>query len=119
MPNVTLQYTANLAHDFDPAALLGRVHQAFADTGEFAMADVKGRAFRIDTFQVGLNEAPEKSFVHVTVATMTTRSAELKQRLGKAIVAVLQETFRSKFDEVQCQLRVEIVPIDPAFYFAG
>ncbi|MDR3426808.1 5-carboxymethyl-2-hydroxymuconate Delta-isomerase [Silvimonas sp.] len=119
MPNLTLQYTANLTDQFVPTELLSRLHGAFAATGQFAMNDVKGRVIRLDQFQVGLNEAPDKSFVHVIVATMTTRSEALKKELGQALLEELKKTFRDKFDAEACQLRVEIVPIDPAFYFAG
>jgi len=109
-----MEYTANLPQlDADQALL--RLNQALVASGQFAMEfDIKSRALKVDSFRVGTGPG-ERGFVHVKLALLSGRSAEIKQQLSESLLAVVQDLGPWPA-EVEVQLCVEILDIDRDSY---
>lgn len=91
MPNLTLEYTANLPA-VDLAAVLAECNRTAADSGQFSEIDIKSRAVRVDDFVIG-TEAGDRAFVYVTFALLAGRSPEIKRDLSQRLQTVLQKHF--------------------------
>ncbi|MGC5700117.1 5-carboxymethyl-2-hydroxymuconate Delta-isomerase [Pseudomonas sp. NFXW11] len=114
MPHLHMEYTANLPQlDVDQALL--RFNQALAASGQFSDEfDIKSRAIKLDHFRVGTNPG-ERAFIHLKLALLSGRSAEIKQQLSERLLAQLQELGPWPAD-LSVQLCVEIIDIDSASY---
>jgi len=91
MPNLTLEYTANLPA-VDLAAVLAECNRTAADSGQFSEIDIKSRAVRVDDFVIG-TEPGDRGFVYVTFALLAGRSPEVKRDLSQRLQTVLQKHF--------------------------
>jgi 5-carboxymethyl-2-hydroxymuconate isomerase len=105
-----MEYTSNLpALDADKALL--RLNHALVASGQFAAEfDIKSRAAQVGVFRVGTGLG-ERAFVHVKLALLSGRSAEIKQQLSQSLLAVLKDLCEWPA-EVEVQLCVEILDID-------
>ncbi len=113
MPHLTLEFSGNLA-GFDAKQTLSKLNQALVASGQFEEVDIKSRALACDTFLVGLAR-DGRAFVHVKLALLNGRPAEIKQALSSALLEVLRETC-SGITTCQLQLSVEILEIERALY---
>ncbi len=113
MPQLYLEYTANLP-DFDAGAALAGLNNALAATGEFEEHDIKSRAQRLDSFAIGTS-ADTRAFVHVRLALLSGRSAETKRMLADTVLQALEKTgpWPAGMD---VQLTAETVDMDRGSY---
>ena len=113
MPQLHMEYTANLALDADKALL--RLNHALVASGQFAAEfDIKSRAVKHEVFRIGTGQG-ERGFVHVKLAMLSGRSPEIKKQLSESLFAVLQDVAEWPA-EIAVQLCVEILDIDRASY---
>jgi 5-carboxymethyl-2-hydroxymuconate isomerase len=114
MPHLHLEYTANLP-DLNADVALMRMNNVLVGSGQFgAEFDIKSRAVKLQTFKVGTALA-ERAFVHVKLAVLSGRSAEIKQQLSESLLAVVKELCEWPAG-VEVQLCVEILDIDRESY---
>lgn len=113
MPHLHMEYTANLT-DLNADVALMRLNNTLVGSGQFAEFDIKSRAVEVDTFKVGTALA-ERAFVHVKLALLSGRSAEIKKQLSESLLAVVQELCEWPTG-VEVQLCVEILDIDRDSY---
>lgn len=113
MPHLTLDYTHNLASlDFDRTLLA--LNETLAASGHFEERDIKSRARRLDDWRVGT--APtERAFIHVKLAILSGRSAEIKSALSASLLESLRAALPGN-GRHEVQLCVEILDIDRASY---
>lgn len=113
MPHLTLEYTDNLK-DLALADTLLALNHALAASGHFEEADIKSRALPLHTWQVGTSSV-QRAFVHVKLAILSGRSAQVKGELSGALLRVLRAACK---DIAPCpvQLCVEVLEIDRASY---
>jgi 5-carboxymethyl-2-hydroxymuconate isomerase len=84
-------------------------------SGQFAAEnDIKSRAVKVETFKVG-TALGERAFVHVKLALLSGRSAEIKKQLSESLLAVVQDLCEWPTG-VEVQLAVEILDIDRESY---
>jgi 5-carboxymethyl-2-hydroxymuconate isomerase len=116
MPHLTIEYTKNLTpiHPFD--GLFGRLHDVLAELGGIKRGNCKSRAVKVDRFYVG-EGAAGSAFVHANIRFLEGRSAVIKQDIGRAILAVLRESFVAPEDVRDLQITVEIRDIQRSMYF--
>ncbi|WP_411125153.1 5-carboxymethyl-2-hydroxymuconate Delta-isomerase [Streptomyces sp. x-19] len=90
MPHITVDYTARLAGAFDRQAFVRELHPMVRD--EAGSAGVCKTFFRpaADTY-VGESGAARVAFVHVEVGLLPGRSEELKARLSRDVLALLDK----------------------------
>lgn len=114
MPHLHMEYTANLI-DLNAEVALMRLNNTLVASGQFAAEfDIKSRAIRVETFKVGTALA-ERAFVHVKLALLSGRSAQIKKQLSESLLAVVQDVCEWP-SGVEVQLCVEILDIDRDSY---
>lgn len=113
MPHLTVDYTDNISQ-FDSEQLLADMLHYLSGTPHFEEIDIKARAVRLSVYQVG--EQPDgRGFVHVRLAILSGRSAEVKAELSAGLLEVLKRSVQPVKD-LHLQLCVEIQEIDRASY---
>lgn len=114
MPHLHMEYTANLT-DLNADVALMRLNNTLVASGQFAAEfDIKSRAVKVETFKVGTALA-ERAFVHVKLALLSGRSAQIKQQLSENLLTVVQDLCEWPSD-IEVQLCVEILDIDRDSY---
>ncbi|OOQ45901.1 5-carboxymethyl-2-hydroxymuconate isomerase [Pseudomonas fluorescens] len=114
MPHLDMEYTANLT-DLNAEVALMRLNNTLVASGQFAAEfDIKSRAIRVEAFKVGTALA-ERAFVHVKLALLSGRSAQIKKQLSESLLAVVQDVCEWP-SGVEVQLCVEILDIDRDSY---
>jgi len=107
MPHLVLEYSANVPDPPDFDRVLERLHRAMTTAGPFDPANVKSRVVRRDSFRVA-DGAPERAFVHLSVAVLAGREAETLRATANALLAVLQESFAGADAGGRCDVTVEV-----------
>ena len=114
MPHLHMEYTANLTQLNADLALI-RLNNTLVGSGQFgAEFDIKSRAIKIEHFKVG-TALGDRAFVHVKLALLSGRSAEIKKQLSQSLLAVLQELCEWPVG-LEVQLCVELLDIDRESY---
>jgi 5-carboxymethyl-2-hydroxymuconate isomerase len=106
MPNLVLEYSANLILDVDET--LQRVNAAIAGCKVFDDDDIKTRATRFERYLVG-SEGRGDGFAHLRIS-MGPRDAETEGRIADAAIAAMQATIRVP-EGVRAQLCVEVLHV--------
>ena len=105
MPHLTLEYTDNLT--FDVQSLLARLHDELVATGAVNLKGIKSRAIRHTEYRIA-DGNPAYAFVHVNLLIREGRPIEIQQDAAQRMMAVLKETFRSRFEDGYLSLSVDI-----------
>lgn len=114
MPHLTLEYTRNLAPEFDAGEVLMSLNRALIASGQFQEADIKSRAAVLDAFLVG-SARGGRAFVHAKLSLLSGRSAAVKRELSDALLAALSRACSSRAG-LEVQLSVEIADLDRDSY---
>jgi 5-carboxymethyl-2-hydroxymuconate isomerase len=113
MPHLTLEYTNNLG-TITPDSFLLALNHALVASGHFEEADIKSRAIVLDTWRVGVASS-DHAFVHVRLAILSGRSAQVRSELSNALLRVLRVSCKGLTNH-PLQLCVEVVEIERASY---
>lgn len=116
MPHLTIEYTDNLKPQFSFDGLFARLHAALAELGGINVANCKSRALRLDRYFVAEGDA-DTAFVHADVRFLEGRPVPVKAEIGRALLAILCESFLPPVDVRDLQVTVEIQDIERAMYF--
>ncbi|WP_220271943.1 5-carboxymethyl-2-hydroxymuconate Delta-isomerase [Crenobacter cavernae] len=112
MPHVVMEYSAGLEPAFDARAALVAVNAALAGCGEFAAGDIKSRALRCDTVEIG-DGGGDATFVHVRLQLLSGRDLATRRRLTVLVLDALQHTVAPR---AGLQVSVEAVEIERDSY---
>jgi 5-carboxymethyl-2-hydroxymuconate isomerase len=105
VPHLTVEYTDNLSFDVQP--LLERLFDAVVATGAINLKGLKGRAIRHTDYRIG--DGDERyAFVHVGLLIREGRPVEIQQEATQRVMAVLKDTFGSRFEDSYLSLSVDI-----------
>ncbi|PWB34684.1 5-carboxymethyl-2-hydroxymuconate isomerase [Pseudomonas sp. SDI] len=116
MPHLHLEHSNNL-NELEVDKVLLRLNHALVASGQFDNElDIKSRAvcFDEDHFRVGVAPLP-RAFVHVKLALLSGRSAEVKRQLSAGLLDVLKDTVKAP-EGIDLQLCAEILDIDRDSY---
>jgi len=105
MPHLTLEYTDNLS--FDVQSLLARLHNELVATGAVNLKGIKSRAIRHTEYRIA-DGNPAYAFVHVNLLIREGRPLEIQRDATQRVMAVLKETFGSRFETGYLSLSVDI-----------
>jgi 5-carboxymethyl-2-hydroxymuconate isomerase len=105
VPHLTLEYTDNLAVDVQP--LLARLHEELVATGAISLKGIKSRAIRHTEYRIADGD-PSYAFVHVGLLIREGRPLEVQQAAARRVLAVLQDTFESRYSNGYLSLSVDI-----------
>ena len=115
MPHCILEYSDNLADTPDLRELLDRVHAALMASGQFALANLKSRAYEARDFTVADGD-PRRGFVALAIHIFDGRSDEVKVGLAESVLPLLQEAYPHSIAGGLVDLSVRIVDIHRASY---
>jgi 5-carboxymethyl-2-hydroxymuconate isomerase len=116
MPHLVLECSANVPDEPDFDLVLRRLHDAMTTAGPFDLANVKSRVVRHERFRVA-DGAPDRAFVHLSVAVLAGREPAVLQGTARALLAVLEESFPRARAERRCDITLEIREMRRDLYF--
>lgn len=93
MPQISVEYSIALTDAFDRRGFALALHPIAAEMIGSALPDFKTRFRAIADAVIGTGEATE-AMVHVDLAILPGRDAELKARLGDVTLAILCDHIR-------------------------
>ena len=105
MPHLTLEYTDNL--EFRTQPLLAQLHSELAATGAINLKGLKSRAVAHSQYRIA-DGNPDYAFVHVSLLVREGRPPEVRSDIARRVMAVLQQTFGSRFENRHLSLSVDI-----------
>lgn len=113
MPHLTLEYTSNL-DSINADRILLALNHALVASEQFEEQDIKSRAIRLDVWRVGVSSS-EHAFVHVKLAILSGRSAQVKSELSNALLCALRTSCKGIVSH-PVQLCVEVLEIERPSY---
>lgn len=116
MPQMTLEYTANIPQEINTRDLFSGLHQTVADILGISVDNCKSRAFRLDAYHIGRRE-DQGAFAHLEVRFLDGRPLEVKQEVGQQCLSLLEAYFEPSPTELALQITVEVRDIQRATYF--
>jgi 5-carboxymethyl-2-hydroxymuconate isomerase len=105
VPNLTLEYTANL--DFDVQPLLARLHSELVATGAINLKGLKSRVIRHSEYRIA-DGNPDYAFVQVNLLIKEGRPPDVQREFAQRVMAVLEEAFGDRFETGYLSLSVDI-----------
>lgn len=114
MAHVTIEWSANLAGEFDLPGLLRLVADDMrlnAD-GVFPVGGIRVRAYRADDYVIADGAGPDDAFINLDVKMGVGRSAEFRQRYFDALFARIQGFLGDLFDRRPLALSLYVVEVD-------
>jgi len=107
MPHCILEYSANLPETPDFQDLFQQLHDVLMASGQFTLDDIKSRAIRHEVFRIGDGD-PRRTFVTMNLAILSGRSEEVKAKLSRSVLELLERTFARTLAETICSLTVQV-----------
>ncbi|MFF5184732.1 5-carboxymethyl-2-hydroxymuconate Delta-isomerase [Streptomyces sp. NPDC000345] len=116
MPNITVDYSATMAHDFDPAAFAAALHSSVVEIAAAKPEACKTLFRTADATAFGYEDPLEArhAVVHVTIGLLAGRTDETKARLTEAVLELLREHVPAERDFV-LHASAEIRDLDPSY----
>ncbi len=113
MPQIAIEYSANLTGAFDARALAQEVHRLIAATVDTDLGNCKTRLVQLDDCLIG-DGAPEQAMVHVDLRILSGRTDAQKTALGEAVLGAAIAAIGDH--KLQIQVTVEVRELDRANY---
>jgi 5-carboxymethyl-2-hydroxymuconate isomerase len=112
VPHLTLDYSANLAHEANIAALCQKLAQcldAQRDNGErvYPLGGIRVRALRCEQYCIA-DGREDAAFLHANLKIGAGRSESVKKATGDALFDVIKQHFAQAFDTHGLALSLEI-----------
>jgi 5-carboxymethyl-2-hydroxymuconate isomerase len=114
VPQITIEYSANLAGRFEARGFAARLHGHLVAHADAQIESCKTRLLRLDEVLIGSGE-PHRAMVHADVRILTGRSDEQKRLLGEAAIQSLEDAVGGA-EGLEVQLTVEVRELDRANY---
>ncbi len=114
MPQIEIEYSANLGAVFDGRRLAGAVHAALVEHAAAELPNCKTRLTELANYLIG-DGAPERAMVHVDLRILPGRNDEQKRQLGEAVLGALGAAVAGA-SALELQLTVEVRELDGANY---
>ncbi|MCH8127058.1 5-carboxymethyl-2-hydroxymuconate Delta-isomerase [candidate division KSB1 bacterium] len=116
MPQLILQYTANIDQEISFQDLFVKLHNILADIGGIKIDNCKSRAFKLDNYYIGRGET-SNAFINLDIHFLEGRPQTLKKEIGSQILEALKEIYSQSISELNLQITVEIKDIERDVYF--
>jgi len=115
VPQLTLEYTANITQQIDWSSLFTEVHHTLVHTLETSLVSCKSRIRCCDHFFIG-DGAPDHAFVYLNVHVLSGHDKTTQMQLSQALMDILKRYFALSHDIFKCQLSVNVVEMDNEVY---
>lgn len=101
----------------DASALLRKLHEALGATESFELDRIKSRAVSLEKFLVGREESA--AFVHATVVFSQGRPPELREMVGRSLLALLTAETQAHGSEHRILRSIEVRQFEEGAYFTS
>ena len=116
MPHFILEYSDNILEEVDHRQIFHDLHRLLVANGPFNLSDIKSRALAHKDFYISDgNDA--NAFVHLTLSIFKGRELDIRQQVGKKLLAYLENEFARSNAALKCSITVEIKEINTDTYF--
>ncbi|MEU1351844.1 5-carboxymethyl-2-hydroxymuconate Delta-isomerase [Streptomyces sp. NPDC005775] len=113
MPQITVDYSAELDDTFDRTGFAGALHPLIAETVTTKIAACKTRFRRVEETVVA--DAPSgDALVHVDISLLAGRTPEVRARLTESVLELLAGHIRQA-PGLTLHLSVEAHDLDPSY----
>ena len=116
MPQITLEYTANIIQEIQARELFSNIHHMLEEVGVIRIENCKSRAIRLDDYYIA-NGKIESAFIHLEIRFIEGRSPDMKAEIGQQSLAFLETYFTESILSLDLQITVEINDIHKHGYF--
>lgn len=115
MPLIRVDYTENLAGQWDPASFLAYLHSEVCET--LGVQEVQCKSFAVchDQYRIG-DGNPSRAFILVVIEMVSGRSDGLKEKLAGRVLERLRQLLSPIDREDLIQLRCHIKDLDRHYY---
>jgi 5-carboxymethyl-2-hydroxymuconate isomerase len=113
MPQITVEYSAELSGAFDRRAFALALHQALAPMVSSDVAAFKTRFRQIDECVIG--DGSPAAMIHVRIGLLSGRPAELKQEVGRVSIGIARDHLKP-VEGLTIQLTLEVHDMDREQY---
>ncbi|MGW1180624.1 5-carboxymethyl-2-hydroxymuconate Delta-isomerase [Streptomyces drozdowiczii] len=114
MPQITVDYSAELADTFDRPAFALALHPLIAETVDTRIAGCKTRFRRTEETVVA--DAPDgDALVHVDISLLAGRTPETKARLTEAVLKLLTAHLGTAGGGTTLHLSAEVRDLDASY----
>ncbi|MEE4489490.1 5-carboxymethyl-2-hydroxymuconate Delta-isomerase [Streptomyces sp. NPDC050529] len=113
MPQITVDYSAELDDTFDRAGFAGALHPLIAETVSTKIAACKTRFRRVDETVVA--DAPSgDAVVHIAITLLSGRTPEVRAQLTESVLELLAGHIRPA-EGLTLHLSAETHDLDPSY----
>jgi 5-carboxymethyl-2-hydroxymuconate isomerase len=116
MPQLILEYSANVLEQNNFTQLFKTCHEILAQKLPADLGSCKSRAIQHNIYYVG-NGEPNNAFVHVSLKCMEGRSEEILQNMTQEILNVLQNHFAGSLKKLNLQISLQLGELSAKRYF--
>jgi 5-carboxymethyl-2-hydroxymuconate isomerase len=113
MPNITVDYSEQLADGFDRPAFAQALHAAVVDIAAAKPPACKTRFCRTEEMTVG-PDVEGHALVHVHIGLLAGRSAETKLQLTETVLELLRQYVKPD-EGITLHASVEVRDLDPSY----
>ena len=115
MPHCVVEYSDNIADDFDIKNLLSQINQYLAGTELFNLNDIKSRAVCHDLYVIGDGDE-SRSFVTINLSILSGRDEVVKKQLSDGLLRLLEKNFPLTLSKQKASLTVQRSEMDKGSY---
>ncbi|WP_370278053.1 5-carboxymethyl-2-hydroxymuconate Delta-isomerase [Pontibacterium sp.] len=115
MLDCILEFSDNIAEDFDNRELFNSLHLLLAQSGLFARERIQSRAHLYHRYYLD-DGGSEQGFIQLTIITPRPLDSRFRNRLGDQLLALLQQEFYYSLQQLNCTLTVKITQVETTDY---
>ncbi|MDQ2993548.1 MAG: 5-carboxymethyl-2-hydroxymuconate Delta-isomerase [Pseudomonadota bacterium] len=115
MPQLVLEFSANITEKNTMNILFSECHTALATMLPAELASCKSRAYESSFFCVG-DGRKDNAFVHVALKVLTGRSVETLNRVGEHLLTILKRYFAQSSHDLNLQISLEIMELENTYF---
>ncbi|GAB2838364.1 5-carboxymethyl-2-hydroxymuconate Delta-isomerase [Lentzea nigeriaca] len=109
MPQITVEYSAELSGAFDRQAFAVALHRTLSPLVSSDVAAFKTRFRQIEESVIG--DGSPGAMIHVRIGLLSGRTAELKQEVGRVSIGLVREHLKP-VEGLPTQLTLEVHDMD-------
>jgi len=117
MPQINLEFTANVLEKDSIPIVLSALHAMLATTLPTDIETCKSRAIECPIYAIGAG-LPNAAFVHCKLSVMPGRGGDILQKIGKLGLDLLNNTFKTSLEKLNLQITIEVVELSKYYFKA-
>jgi 5-carboxymethyl-2-hydroxymuconate isomerase len=111
MPNLTIEYSKNLATAIDIDALVETLHATAANIDAFPLGGLRTRAVAREHYRLA-DGHKDNAFLNLVIRIAPGRSFDVRKSIGETVFAALSEFLEPTFASSPLSISLEIQELD-------